>query len=66
MLNAISITVIYLISITVSYKFPVSLLVVKYYLNEGFSAVIIPTSISEDLKSADSTVDKHVMATCKK
>ena len=43
-----------------------SLLVVKYYLNEGFSAVIIPTSISEDLKSADSTVDKHVMATCKK
>lgn len=33
------------------------------YLNTGDSDVMIPTSISCGLKSADSTEDKHVIAT---
>lgn len=36
------------------------------YLNAGFSTEITPTSISEDLKSADNTVDRQVMAICNK
>lgn len=32
------------------------------YLNLGFSTVTTPTSISEGLKSMDSTVDRHVIA----
>jgi len=32
------------------------------YLNFGFSTVTTPTSISEGLKSMDSTVDRHVIA----
>lgn len=35
------------------------------YLNDFLSAEITPTSISDDLKSADKTVDKHVIATWK-
>ena len=35
------------------------------YLNLGLSVVMIPTSSSEGLKSADSTDDKQLMAVCR-